>query len=459
MGRCRLRFSFDLQFTPPVHTLDADMSDVAIDPVMRPFNASIAPPGSKSITNRALILAALAAGKSALSNVLFADDTRVMVEALEGLGFEIEINKLHKTLNIVGRSGAIPVAAAKLFCGNSGTTIRFLTALCALGRGEFILDGVERMRERPIGDLAEMLRHLGVRMRCLERPGFPPILVHADELPGGLLYAGAAQSSQFLSAILMVSPYARHEVIVDLIEPQTSWPYAVMTMRMMDEFGVTPELIRDPVTREPKRIVIPRGRYTGRALAVEPDATNATYFLATAAIHPGSKVSVQGLGRQSIQGDIGFADVLGRMGAAVVVDNNSISVTGPDELQGIAIDLASMPDTAQTLAVASLFAKGRTTIRGLATLRVKETDRLAALKNELTKLGAEVTTESDAIQIDPPLSLHPAEIDTYDDHRMAMSFAIAATKFPGVIIKNSQCVNKTYPDFFEDLRKILNADI
>jgi 3-phosphoshikimate 1-carboxyvinyltransferase len=450
--------AWDLQLERSVHTLEADMSDVAIDPVTRPFNASITPPGSKSITNRALILAALAAGKSALSNVLFADDTRVMMEALEYLGFEIEISRTNKTVNIGGRSGAIPVAAAKLSCGNSGTTIRFLTALCALGRGEFILDGVERMRQRPIGDLTEMLRHLGVRTRCLERAGFPPILVHADELPGGLLRATAAQSSQFLSAILMVSPYARHEVIIDLIEPQTSWPYAVMTMRMMDEFGVTAELIRDPVTQEPKRIVVPQGRYTGRALAIEPDASNAAYFLAVAAIHPGSKLSVQGLGRDSIQGDIGFADVLGRMGAAVVVESDSITVTGPDELRGIDIDLAAMPDTAQTLAVAALFAMGRTTIRGLATLRVKETDRLTALKSELTKLGADVTIGSDTIQIDPPPKVRPAEIATYDDHRMAMSFALAATKSPGIIIKDSQCVNKTYPNFFDDLRKVLQAE-
>jgi len=432
------------------------MSEVAIDPVTRPFNASISPPGSKSITNRALILAALAAGKSTLSNVLFADDTRVMVEALEALGFEVESNKPHKSLNITGRSGAIPVAAAKLFCGNSGTTIRFLTALCALGRGEFILDGVERMRQRPIGDLSEMLRHLGVRTRCLERSGFPPILVHADELPGGLLRAGAAQSSQFLSAVLMVSPYARHEVTVDLIEPQTSWPYVAMTMRMMDDFGVTPELIRDPATHEPKRILVPGGRYKSRAFLIEPDASNAAYFLALAAIHPGSKITVRGLGKDSIQGDVGFADVLRRMGAAVAVDKDTITISGQDELQGIDVDLSPMPDTAQTLAVVALFATGRTTIRGLATLRVKETDRLAALQNELTKLGADIGIESDAIHIDPPSKLRPAEIATYDDHRMAMSFALAATKSPRVIIKDSQCVNKTYPTFFDDLRKILN---
>jgi 3-phosphoshikimate 1-carboxyvinyltransferase len=433
------------------------MSDVAINPAIQPFTATLTPPGSKSITNRALVLAALAAGKSTLTNVLFADDTRVMLEALQSLGFEIESRESDHTVSIAGRAGIIPASAAKLFCGNSGTTIRFLTALCALGSGEFILDGIARMRQRPIGDLVDMLKHLGVRTSYLEQPGFPPITVHADHIPGGILRTGAAQSSQFLSAILMVSPYARHELTVDLTEPQTSWPYVTMTMLIMDSFGVTPELIRDPATQEPRQIIIPQGKYHGQSFAIEPDATNASYLLAAAAIHPGSKLTLPGLGRQSVQGDVGFANVLRRMGATVIVENNSITITGPAELQGIDVDLSPMPDTAQTLAVAALFAQGRTTIRGLATLRVKETDRLAALKNELTKLGAQVAIEGDDLQIDAPLKLRPAEIATYDDHRMAMSFALAATKSSGIIIKDSECVNKTYPNYFDDLRKVLSA--
>jgi 3-phosphoshikimate 1-carboxyvinyltransferase len=230
-----------------------------------------------------------------------------------------------------------------------------------------------------------------------------------------------------------------------------------MTMLIMDSFGVTPELIRDPATQEPRQIIIPQGKYHGQSFAIEPDATNASYLLAAAAIHPGSKLTLPGLGRQSVQGDVGFANVLRRMGATVIVENNSITITGPAELQGIDVDLSPMPDTAQTLAVAALFAQGRTTIRGLATLRVKETDRLAALKNELTKLGAQVAIEGDDLQIDAPLKLRPAEIATYDDHRMAMSFALAATKSSGIIIKDSECVNKTYPNYFDDLRKVLSA--
>jgi 3-phosphoshikimate 1-carboxyvinyltransferase len=432
------------------------MSDFTIQPITSPFTSAITPPGSKSITNRALVLAALAAGRSTLSNVLFADDTRVMMDALQALGFELRPHEQTHSVAMLGRAGAIPVAAARLQCGNSGTTIRFLTAMCALGRGEYILDGVERMRQRPIGDLAEMLKNLGVRTRFLEQTGFPPILVHGDQLPGGLLRAGAAASSQFLSAILMAAPYARHELRVDLIEPQTSWPYIELTMLMMDAFHLTPELIRDPKTQEPKTIIVPQGTYVGQAFAIEPDASNASYFLALAAIHPAAKVTIRGLGKQSRQGDVRFADVLRRMGADVMMDRDSITVTGPAELHGIDIDLAPMPDTAQTLAAVALFANGRTTIRGLKTLKVKETDRLAALSAELTRLGAAVVATPDTLQIDAPLSVKPAEIATYDDHRMAMSFALVATKSPGVVIKDSQCVNKTYPNFFEDLRKVLN---
>jgi 3-phosphoshikimate 1-carboxyvinyltransferase len=296
---------------------------------------------------------------------------------------------------------------------------------------------------------------MGVRTRFLEKAGFPPILVHADELPGGLLNVGAAQSSQFLSAILMVSPYARHEVSVDLAERQASWPYVAMTMQMMDEFHVTPELIRDPLTQEPKHIIIPQGQYRGRAYAIEPDASNASYFQAVAAIHPGAKVTIRGLGRHSLQGDAKFAEVLAKMGATAVIESDSITVTGPAALQGIDVDLSMMPDTAQTLAVTALFADGRTTIRGLQSLRVKETDRIAALVNELTKLGADVKVDGDTLMIDAPLKLKPAEIATYDDHRMAMSFSLAATKSSGVVIKDAECVSKTYPNYFADLRKIL----
>jgi len=430
------------------------MTDILVQPISRPFNITLAPPGSKSLTNRALVLAALASGTCELSNVLFADDTLVMLECLTRLGFDVNINRAAHSVRVVGQTGRIPASSADLFCGNSGTTIRFLTALCAVGKGRFNLDGIPRMRQRPIRELVDLLRNLGSRIDYVLEEGFPPINLLADGLAGGFIRFGSAQSSQYLSAVLQVAPYARHEVQVDLDGPQTSWPYVAMTMRLMDEFGVTPELIRDPKTGDPHRIIIPREHYRATNYAIEPDASNAAYFLAAAAIHPGSSVTIPHLGKQSLQGDVGFADVLRRMGADARIEKESVTVTGTGVLEGIDIDLSAMPDQAQTLAVVALFADGQTIIRGLHTLRVKETDRIAALASELTKLGARVDVRGDDLVIDPPKQLRLAAIDTYDDHRMAMSFAVAGTRQPGVTIKDAGCVNKTYPNFFDDLRKL-----
>ncbi len=434
------------------------MPDVTIEPLSGPFAASVRPPGSKSLSNRALVLASLARGTSSLANVLFADDTRVMLDGLSALGFTLEIDEPACSVKVRGTGGGVPAAHADLFCGNSGTTIRFLTALCSLGHGRFVLDGVERMRQRPIGELVDGLAHLGVRTEYAGQTGFPPVIVNADGLPGGMLLYGTAASSQFLSAVAMIAPAARHEVRVEFTARQTSWPYVVMTMRLMDEFGLTPELIRDPISGEPKTLIIPRGSYTACDYSIEPDASNATYFLAAAAINPGSKVTIQGLGRASFQGDVGFADVLHRMGASLVFGRDFITLIGPQRLEGIEVDLSGMPDTALTLAVAALFAEGPTHISGLRSLRVKETDRLAALCNELSKLGASVSIENDqALHIDPPVNIQSADIATYDDHRMAMSFALAGTRRNGITIKNAECVNKTYPGFFADFRKMAES--
>jgi 3-phosphoshikimate 1-carboxyvinyltransferase len=432
------------------------MSDLTIDPISKPFVATMTPPGSKSLTNRALVLAALSDGACNLSNVLFADDTKVMLEGLKQLGFEVGIDEPAGSVRVVGQAGKVPCGSAEIFCGNSGTTIRFLTALCSLGTGSFTLDGIERMRQRPIGELVDLLKNLGVRIEYLGLSGFPPIRVGAHGLPGGLVRFGAAQSSQYLSAILMAAPYARNEVRVDLDPGQTSWPYVAMTMQLMDHFYITPELVRDPRTHEPKQLIVPRGHYKAADYAIEPDASNATYFLAAAAINPGSKITVEGLGKSSLQGDVGFADLLHRMGANLVFGRDFITITGPETLEAIEVDLSAMPDTAQTLGVAALFAEGTSTLRGLHTLRVKETDRIAALSTELRKLGAEVDVEGDdTMHITPPEDgrLKPASIDTYDDHRMAMSFAIAGTRSWGITIKDIECVNKTYPRFFDDLNK------
>jgi 3-phosphoshikimate 1-carboxyvinyltransferase len=435
------------------------MSDVTIQPISRPFTASITPPGSKSLTNRALVLAALSENICDLSNVLFADDTHVMLESLMRLGFWMQIDHDAHTVRMHGRGGHIDKDHAELFCGNSGTTIRFLTALTSLGTGAYTLDGIPRMRQRPIGQLVELLHNLGVRIEYLMDAGFPPVKVDAHGLPGGIVRYPAAHSSQFLSALLMVTPYARNEVRIDLEPNQPSWPYAAMTMQLMDRFGITPELIRDPKTHQPTQIIVPRGVYKPTNYAVEPDASNATYFLAAAAIQPGAKVTIEGLGKSSLQGDIGFADVLHRMGADLVFGKDFITLEGPPLLEAIDVDMLSMPDPAMTLAVVCAFADGPSTIHGLHTLRVKETDRIAALSRELAKLGASVHLEGDSMRINPPADgvIRPASIDTYDDHRMAMAFAVAGTRADGVTIRDSGCVSKTYPGFFDDLNRLTSG--
>ena len=430
------------------------MSDVAVTPIRSPFTATVTPPGSKSLTNRALVLAALSAGTCRISNVLLADDSAVMLDGLRKLGFHVAVDGTAVT--VVGQSGRVPAPSAHLFCGNSGTTIRFLSALCALGRGTFTLDGVPRMRQRPIGELVDVLTTLNATVDYAGEPGFPPVRVTADGLSGGPMTYGTAQSSQFLSAVLMAAPYAKDELVVTLSGAQTSWPYVAMTMRLMDTFGVTPLIRRDPHTSVPNEIIVPTGTYAATDYAVEPDASGAAYFWAAAALHPGSRVTVPGLGVHSLQGDLAFADVLKRMGAAVQVSKEAVTVTGTGDLDGIDADLSAIPDQAQTLAVVALFARGRTRITGLRTLRVKETDRLAAMATELAKFGAGLAVDGDdAITIDPPRTPTPGvAVDPYDDHRMAMSFALAGTRVDGLVIRDRECVGKTYPAFFEELARL-----
>jgi 3-phosphoshikimate 1-carboxyvinyltransferase len=425
------------------------MSSVRLTPPTRPFDLELKLPGSKSLTNRALVLAALAKGNSTLTNALFADDTRRMIDCLQNLGFAVTPDEAASTIDVVGTGGMIPSASADLFVGNSGTTIRFVAALCTLGRGTFTLDGIERMRQRPIRDEVVMLRNLAARIDYLGQDGMPPIRVRADTLPGGTVAFGDSVSSQYLSALLHVGPYTRHELQVRLVGKQSSWPYVEMTMRLMDEFGVTPELERDPVTSEPTLIVVPRGVYAGRTYAIEPDASNASYFLAAAAMSEGSRVKLLGLGKNSLQGDVKFAEVLRQFGATVRVERDAIEVIGTEYLDGIDADFTAIPDTAQTAAVVAAFASGPSVLRGLHTLRVKETDRVAALQNELTKLGCEIEIAGDAMHVTPADRARPASIDTYDDHRMAMAFALAGLRTSGLQINDPGCTGKTFPDFFD----------
>ena len=438
-----------------------NMDAIEIEPARGPIVKTVLVPGSKSITNRALPLAALGEGTTELTGVLFADDTWQMINALQTLGYAIELDQSARRVRVAGRGRDIPQGTGKtLMCGNSGTTIRFLTAMLTLGAGEYILDGVSRMRQRPIDQLVDQLRVLGADISYSVADGFPPIAIHARGLAGGGCQFSDAKSSQYISAVLMAAPYAAEPVSVSLLGPITSEPYVVMTLRMMEQFGVHAE-VHDQCGNTPSRAVcVPQGLYRapGGAYAIEPDASNASYFLAAAAIIPGSEITVAGLGKGSLQGDVAFADVLAKMGARVEWLPEGVSVSAPADgkLRGLDLDMNHIPDMVQTLCVVALFADSPTTIRNVWNLRVKETDRLAALENELKKLGAAVETGKGWIRVTPPPGnkLTPASIATYDDHRMAMAFAIAGLRASGIRIENPGCTAKTYPNFFDNLRAL-----
>ena len=424
---------------------------MVIKPVCRPFRRSVCVPGSKSITNRALPLAALAEGASELTGVLFADDTERMLEALGTLGYTLDIDRPGRCVRITGRGTQFPTSASELACGNSGTTIRFLAAMLTVGQGTFTLDGVPRMRERPIGQLVEQLTTLGARIEYLTKPGYPPLVVRASGLAGGSCVFEGAQSSQYISAVLLAAPYARSTVRVKLVGPVTSEPYVQMTLLMMQQFGYRGLVVQAKPGE--RTLTLSPGHYESREYAIEPDASNASYFLTAAALSKGSSITIENLGKNSLQGDVAFADLLHEMGAGLVFGSDFVTVTGVGPLHGIDMDMNHIPDMAQTLAVAALFAQGPTTIRNVANLRIKETDRLAALETELCKFGAQVSTTTDSITIIPPKTPHaPAGgVETYDDHRMAMAFGVAGLFVEGVRINNPQCTAKTYPEFFTDL--------
>jgi 3-phosphoshikimate 1-carboxyvinyltransferase len=429
---------------------------IAIQPI-GPFQAALRPPGSKSLTNRALLLAALAEGRSIVRRALLADDTLRMIEALETLGLAPRVEDGGAAIHLDGRGGQIPETHAQLYLGNAGTAYRFLTAACCLGHGEYSLDGIERMRQRPIAQLVEALTRIGASISYLRAPGFPPLSVRGSGLRGGELTLPPTLSSQYISALLLVAPYCKQGLTMAFDGPVTSRPYVEMTLALMAQFG-----IEAAVPPDFSRVRIEPGCYRGLDLTIEPDASNASYFLAAAAIIPGSKCTIEGLGRGSLQGDVGFADLLHQMGAGLTFGPDFITVLAPPQgqpLRAIDVDLNAMPDMAQTLAAVALFAEGTTVMRNIGNLRVKETDRIAAMQKELTKLGATVEIDGDDLSITSPPSgggggIRPAVIDTYDDHRMAMSFAIVGLRAPGVVINNPRCVDKTFPEFFEYLGRL-----
>jgi len=414
-------------------------------PVSGPVHGTIRPPGSKSITNRALVIAALARGDSRLTGVLDSQDTRVMLDSLQRLGLGLHHDPAASTVTIAGCAGAPPATSAGLWLENSGTSIRFLTALCCLGQGEYRLDGNTRMRERPLGDLIDALNQLGAHTRCELDNRCPPVVVSAQGLPGGLARVASGISSQYLSALLMAAPGAQQQVTLEVAGELVSEPYVDMTIGVMQAFGV--EVGR----ASPGVYAIAPQTYCGTAYDIEPDASAASYFFALAAV-TGGRVTVQGLSPNALQGDVKFADVLARMGCRVDAGPEGITVTG-GPLRGIEVDMNAISDTAQTLAAVAPFATGPTTIRNIAHVRHKETDRIAAVATELRRLGQQVDEFPDGLTIHPA-PLTPATVATYDDHRMAMSFSLVGLRTPGVKIADPGCTRKTYPHYFDDLARL-----
>jgi len=427
---------------------------VAMQPIARAISGTAAVPGSKSITNRALLIAALADGPSTLTGALFSDDTRYMAGALNQLGITVRGDADAERFDIEGGDGTFPATAGMLFVGNSGTTARFLTAALTLGSGEFHLDGVPRMRARPIAPLIDALTQLGADVVSDEGNGCPPVTVHADGLRGGTARLAGDTSSQFFTGLLIAAPYAESGIRIEVDGELVSKPYITITADVMAAFGVTPE-IDDPTWRS--FAVAPGQHYTGRHYVVEPDASNASYFFAAAAV-TGGEIAIDGLGSRSHQGDLDFVRVLERMGCEVTMSETSTSVRGPADgtLRGGEFNFNAISDTAQTLAAIAPFADGPVTIRGVAHNRLKETDRIGAVATELRKLGQVVDELDDGMTIHPrPVT--PAEIETYDDHRMAMSFAITGLRASGVSILDPACVAKTFPSFFERLADLTHG--
>ena len=442
---------------------ESPLNALVLEPIAA-VRGTVRLPGSKSISNRTLLLAALASGETRVHDVLESDDTRRMLDALRTLGIAVRSEGAH-TLAVTGTGGELPVKTADLYLGNAGTAFRPLTAVLAVAGGEYRLSGVARMHERPIGDLVDALRSTGARIDYTGAPGFPPLHIHAGEIRTDRpVRIRGSVSSQFVTGLLMALPLTRQACTVEIEGELISRPYVEITLNTMRRFGVT--VAQDGL----QRFQVPAGAgYSSPGdIYVEGDASSASYFLAAGAIGGltgGGPVRVEGVGRSSIQGDVRFAEVLERMGAEVTLGENWIeSAAGPEarrrgKLKALDADLNHIPDAAMTAGVAALFADGPSILRNIASWRVKETDRIAAMATELRKLGAAVEEGADFLRITPPAAgLTPnASIDTYDDHRMAMCFSLAALGGVPVRINDPGCVAKTFPEYFEVLRSISGA--
>ncbi len=416
---------------------------IEIKPIQR-CNASVTLPGSKSYTHRALLLSALADGDSFLINPLRSEDTEHTVRGLKAFG--VPITWKSNSLRVCGRGGKFREGSLEIFTGSSGTSMRFLTALAALREGRTLLNGDERMKRRPVADLLAGLEALGVRAYSLEGTGCPPVMVESNGLDGGTAVIRADKSSQFLSALLMVAPYAQREVSVEVNGHLASRPYVDMTLHAMQTFGVKVE------TKGCHSFYVRAGqRYIPREYQAEADATNASYFFSAAAVTRG-KVRVENFGPALFQGDASFLAVLESMGCKVIRGDGWEEVRG-GELHGIEIDMNEMPDLVPTLAVTAAFAKGETVMKNIGHLRIKESDRLGTVARELIKMGIRVEEGKDWLKVEGG-EIHGAEIETYNDHRLAMSFAVAGLAVPGVKIRGERCVDKSFPGFWETLEKL-----
>jgi len=411
-------------------------------------NGTVNLPGSKSVSNRALLLAALASGNTRLTNLLDSDDVRHMLNALTLLGVHYTLSADRTVCEVVGQGGALQAEGAlELFLGNAGTAMRPLAAALCLGSNDIVLTGEPRMKERPIGHLVDALRQGGAEIDYLEQENYPPLRLKGG-FSGGDVAVDGSVSSQFLTALLMTAPLAANDTRIAIKGDLVSKPYIDITLNLMATFGIQ-------VENDDYRTFHIRGQQQYQApgdYLVEGDASSASYFLAAAAIKGGT-VKVTGIGRHSMQGDIRFADVLEKMGASVEWGDDFIACTR-GELNAIDLDMNHIPDAAMTIATAALFAKGTTVMRNIYNWRVKETDRLAAMAIELRKVGAEVEEGHDYIRITPPETIKYAEIGTYNDHRMAMCFSLVALSSTPVTILDPQCTAKTFPDYFEQLARI-----
>ncbi len=420
---------------------------IEIKPVSTKIKAVVKVPGSKSYTNRALITAALADGVSTIGNALFSDDTEYMASSLNTLGIPTREDRESHQFIIYGKGGVIPARQASLFIGNAGTAMRFLTAMLTLGNGVYEIDGVARMRQRPIEDLLDGLRQLGADVVSKHKNGCPPVIIQGKGLRGGTAVVKGDLSSQYFSAMLMATPYAKEDVFIEVEGNLVSKRYVDMTIALMHQFDVTVG------NHDYKAFSVKAGqRYKAIHYEVEGDASAASYFFAAAAI-TGGKVKVSGVGSHSLQGDIHFVDVLRSMGCKVTMDTDWIEVQG-NTLHGIDVDMGDMPDVVQTLAAVAVFARGKTRVRNVKNMRIKETDRITAVVNELRRMGISVTEYEDGFEIEPSSTPQPSEIETYDDHRMAMSFALIGLRAPGIVIKHPECVSKTFPDYFQRLEAL-----